>query len=180
METGESVAMKILEKARLKKQEDVLRVQREISILMKVYHPNIVQLYEVIENQDQVFLVMEYVPNGDLQKLIERKGPIPEKQACLYYFQLISGIEYIHKIGCAHRDLKPENLLLDEDNNIKISDFGLSNNYIHSNPALNTPCGSPCFAAPEMITGKRYDPVKVDIWSSGITLFLMLTGTYPF
>ena len=179
IETGESVAMKILEKSRLKKQEDVLRVQREISILMKVYHPNIVQQYEVIENADQVFLVMEYVPNGDQQKMIEKKGFISEKQAAQYFFQLISGVEYIHRIGCAHRDLKPENLLLDENNNIKISDFGLSNNYIANN-LLNTPCGSPCFAAPEMITGKKYDPMKVDIWSSGITQFLMLTGDYPF
>lgn len=179
IETGESVAMKILEKSRLKKQEDVLRVQREISILMKVYHPNIVQQYEVIENADQVFLVMEYVPNGDQQKLIEKKNFISERQSAIYYFQLISGVEYIHKIGCAHRDLKPENQLLDENNNIKISDFGLSNNYIANN-LLNTPCGSPCFAAPEMITGKKYDPMKVDIWSSGITLYLMLTGDYPF
>jgi 5'-AMP-activated protein kinase catalytic alpha subunit len=137
---------------------------------MKVYHPNIVQLYEVIENQDQVFLVMEYVSNGDLQKLIEKIGPIPEKQACLYYKQLLSGIEYIHNIGCAHRDLKPENLLISEDNTIKISDFGLSNTYKFGEQ-LYTPCGSPCFAAPEMITGQKYDPRAVDIWSSGITLY---------
>jgi 5'-AMP-activated protein kinase catalytic alpha subunit len=146
---------------------------------MKVYHPNIVQLYEVIENQDQVFLVMEYVSNGDLQKLIEKIGLIPEKQACLYFKQLLSGIEYIHNIGCAHRDLKPENLLISEDNTIKISDFGLSNTYIFGEQ-LHTPCGSPCFAAPEMITGQKYDPRAVDIWSCGITLYLMLTGSYPF
>ena len=179
IETGESVAMKILEKSRLKKPEDVERVKREIDILMKVYHPNVVQLYEVIESDTQVFLVMEYISNGNLQKVLDNRVYQSEKEAANYYQQIIAGIEYLHMINCAHRDLKPENLQLDEDNTLKIADFGLGTSY---NPCelLKTPCGSPCFAAPEMISGKKYDPLAVDIWSSGISQYQMLTGNFPF
>jgi 5'-AMP-activated protein kinase catalytic alpha subunit len=122
---------------------------------------------------------MEYASGGELFDYIVKRKRLQEDQACKFFQQIISGVEYIHKVRICHRDLKPENLLLDEQNNIKIVDFGLSNTY-KENETLKTACGSPCYAAPEMIAGKRYHGLNSDIWSCGIILYAMTCGYLPF
>ena len=122
---------------------------------------------------------MEYAPRGELFDYIVEKQRLTETEACRFYQQIISGVRYIHSLDIVHRDLKPENLLLDHDNNIKIVDFGLSNSF-EEGETLKTACGSPCYAAPEMIAGKKYDGKGVDIWSCGIILFALVCGYLPF
>jgi len=122
---------------------------------------------------------MEYIEGGELFNYIVSKTRLREKEACKFFQQIISGIEYIHKLKICHRDLKPENLLLDKNKNIKIIDFGLSNTYKSGN-TLKTACGSPCYAAPEVVAGKRYHGLMIDIWSSGVILFAMICGYLPF
>jgi len=122
---------------------------------------------------------MEYASGGELFDYIVKRKRLKEPEACKFYQQIISGVEYIHKCGICHRDLKPENLLLDEQKNIKIVDFGLSNTYTDG-VLLKTACGSPCYAAPEMIAGKKYHGLASDIWSCGIILYAMTCGYLPF
>jgi len=122
---------------------------------------------------------MEYANGGELFEHIVLKKRLPEQEACKFLHQILSGIEYLHTLKIVHRDLKPENLLLDFKKDLKIVDFGLSNTYTKGQ-LLHTPCGSPCYAAPEMIDGKAYSGLMVDIWSTGIILFAMLCGYLPF
>jgi 5'-AMP-activated protein kinase catalytic alpha subunit len=142
-------------------------------------HNNIIQLYSVIQTVSTIYLIMEYANGKELFDHIVFKKRLPEAEACKFFQQIISGIEYLHKLRVVHRDLKPENLLLDHKKDIKIVDFGLSNTY-GKGEMLKTSCGSPCYAAPEMIAGKKYHGVQVDIWSSGIILFAMICGYLPF
>jgi serine/threonine protein kinase len=142
-------------------------------------HPNIVLLYEIIETPQELYLIMEYAPGGELFEYIANKTILDEHEAQALFRQIVAGIEYLHKLKISHRDLKPENMLLDTDKNIKIVDFGLSNTYKESE-MLQTACGSPCYAAPEMIAGKAYSGAAVDVWSAGIVLFAMLCGYLPF
>lgn len=171
--------MKILEKRKIVDVADARRVQREIAILKRMRHPNIVQLYEIIETPKELFLVMEYASGGELFDYIVEKSILEEAEARVFFRQIISGIEYLHQLGISHRDLKPENMLLDQEKSIKIVDFGLSNCY-KDGELLQTACGSPCYAAPEMIKGKEYSGAAVDMWSAGIVLFAMLCGRLPF
>ena len=178
------MAIKVLEKDRICDVSDVERVSREIHILKLIRHPNIIQLYEVIlsqiiETPRKLYLIMEYASGGELFDYIVKNNKLKEKEACRFFHQLIAGIEYIHKLHIVHRDLKPENLLLDHNNNIKIVDFGLSNTY-KEGELLKTACGSPCYAAPEMIAGKKYVGLQVDIWSAGVILFAAVCGYLPF
>jgi serine/threonine protein kinase len=143
------VAVKVLEKSRIKEKKDVERISREIKILKQLHHPNVVQIYEIIETEQDLYLVMEFVQGGELFDLIVQNQKLKEKQACKYFQELISGINYIHQLGICHRDLKPENLLIDYDQSLKIVDFGLSNLY-EQGTTLKTACGSPCYAAPEV------------------------------
>ena len=122
---------------------------------------------------------MELAEAGELFKYIVSKHRLSENEACKYLGQILSGVEYLQQIRVVHRDLKPENLLLDHKKNIKIVDFGLSNLY-QQGETLKTACGSPCYAAPEMIAGKRYNGAQVDIWSCGVILFAMVCGHLPF
>ena len=110
--TQESVAIKILEKARIRDRKDIERISREIKILKKVRHPNVIQLYEIIETEKELYMIMEYCSGGELFDYIVRHTRLSEKQACKFYLELVSGIEYIHQSGVCHRDLKPENILL--------------------------------------------------------------------
>jgi len=177
--TGEKVAVKILEKDKIVDAADVERVNREVKVLKMLRHPNLIQLYEIIETGRQLCLVMEYCSGGELFDYIVASTRLKESEACKYYQQIIAGLEYLHRLGIVHRDLKPENLLLDSRNNLKIVDYGLSNLY-NPDQLLKTACGSPCYAAPEMIARKLYEPMKVDIWSSGVVLFAMVCGFLPF
>lgn len=165
--TGEKVGIKILEKSKIYDVADVERVSREIHILKIVRHPHIIQLYEVrgyrslwplkiIETPKQLFLVMEYANGGELFDYIVQNTRIKDLEAARFFNQILSGVEYIHKLNIVHRDMKPENLLLEMKNRIKIVDFGLSNMY-KNEEQLKTACGSPCYAAPEMIAGKKYN-----------------------
>lgn len=168
-----------MEKDKIKDSADIERVSREIKILKQVIHPNIVKLYEIIESPKQLYLIMEYASGGELFDYIVARSKLKESQACIFFQQLLAGVEYLQQIKVVHRDLKPENLLLDSQKNIKIVDFGLSNLY-KGDETLKTACGSPCYAAPEMIAGKRYHGSCVDVWSCGVILFAMLCGYLPF
>lgn len=140
--TGEKVAVKILEKDKIQDVADVERVAREIHILKIVRHPNVVQLYEIIETQKQLYLIMEYANGGELFDFIVDQQRVDEREACYFFQQIIAGVEYISKLGIVHRDLKPENLLLDHNRTLKLVDFGLSNTY-KQGETLKTACGSP-------------------------------------
>ena len=175
--TKEYVAIKILEKSRIHEKEELERVKKEIKYLKLLNHPNIIQIYEVIENLKAFYIVMEYVTGGELFNYIVKHERLSEKEASFFLAQIIYGVKEIHKKKICHRDIKPENLLLTEKKIIKIIDFGLSNEYTG---LLNSQCGSPCYAAPEMIKGLKYDGLMVDLWSCGVILFAMLCGYLPF
>lgn len=177
--TNEKVAIKVLEKDKIVDEADKERITREIHILKLIRHPNIIQLYEIIEDKEKLYLITEYLSGGELFDYIVANQRVNELEACKFYQQLLDGIEYVHKLNIVHRDLKPENLLLDSKKNIKIIDFGLSNLYKEKG-LLSTACGSPCYAAPEMIAGKKYDGLSVDLWSSGVILFALICGYLPF
>jgi 5'-AMP-activated protein kinase catalytic alpha subunit len=178
--TGERVAIKVLEKQMISDVSDVERVAREIHILKKIRHPHIIQLYEIIETPKQLYLIMEYASGGELFDFIVARSRVPEREACQLLLQIIGGVEYLHSLRIAHRDLKPENMLLDHSqSSIKIVDFGLSNTY-EPEGLLKTACGSPCYAAPEMIAGKKYAGLKADIWSCGVILYALVCGCLPF
>ncbi|XP_073747343.1 hormonally up-regulated neu tumor-associated kinase isoform X4 [Callorhinus ursinus] len=180
--TGEKVAIKVIDKKRAKKDTYVTKnLRREGQIQQMIRHPNITQLLDILETENSYYLVMELCPGGNLMHKIYEKKRLEESEARRYIRQLISAVEHLHRAGVVHRDLKIENLLLDEDNNIKLIDFGLSNCagiLGHSDP-FSTQCGSPAYAAPELLARKKYGP-KIDVWSIGVNMYAMLTGTLPF
>jgi 5'-AMP-activated protein kinase, catalytic alpha subunit len=155
--------------------KDLDRIHREIRILKRLKHPNIIQLFEVIEKDEALYLVMEYAAGGELFKRIVKKTKLSVSEGSKHFQSLIAGIDYCHKLGIAHRDIKPANLMLDLAGNLKICDFGLSNHY-EKTKKLRTPCGSPCYAAPEMILGIPYDGLCADLWSAGVVLCAMVGG----
>ena len=178
--TEQVVAVKILEKEKIEDDIDVERIIREIEILKNINHPNIAQMYETYSTVHNIYLMMEYVEGGDLFDYINVKSFLSEQKACYYFRQLIGVIEYLNTMGISHRDIKPENILLDKNKkNIKVIDFGLSN-YCPGKNLLHSSCGSPCYASPEMLSGKPYQGITTDIWSSGIVLYSMLVGSLPF
>ena len=178
--TKEKIAIKIIDKAKLLKDNfDIKRVKKEISILKKIHHKNIIQLYEILESKHNLYIVMEYCEGRELFDYIVKHKQLKEKEACKFFQQLINGVQYIHKEGIIHRDLKPENILLDSNLNIKISDFGLSTFYTKGQ-LLSTPCGTPSYAPPEMLRGEQYNGEESDIWSCGIILYAMLCGALPY
>ena len=181
-QTGEKVAIKILEKKKIFEYEDKIRVEREIKILKSLRHPNIVHLYSVLQTKENLYIIMEYAKGIELFEYIGKKRKIDEQTACHFYQQIISGIEYLHKNSIVHRDIKPENLIIDiKTKDLKIVDFGLSNIFnTEKTKLLSSSCGSPSYAAPEMLQGKSYKPQPVDIWSSGIVLYAMICGYLPF
>ena len=178
--TGEIVAVKILDKSKIKDNIDIERILREIEILKSIKHPNIAQLYESNSTIHNFYLILEYVEGGDLCDYINKNKCLNEHTSCYFFRQLISVIEYLNEMGISHRDIKPENILLDSSQkNIKVIDFGLSN-YCADSELLHSACGSPCFASPEMLSGIPYNGITTDIWSSGIVLYSMLVGSLPF
>ncbi|KAG2283813.1 hypothetical protein Bca52824_055033 [Brassica carinata] len=177
--TGHKVAIKILNRRKIKNMEMEEKVRREIKILRLFMHHHIIRQYEVIETPSDIYVVMEYVKSGELFDYIVEKGRLQEEEARNFFQQIISGVEYCHRNMVVHRDLKPENLLLDSRCNIKIADFGLSN-VMRDGHFLKTSCGSPNYAAPEVISGKLYAGPEVDVWSCGVILYALLCGTLPF
>ena len=175
--TKEYVAIKILEKSKVIAQMGLERIEREIEFLKLLNHPNIIQIYEVIDAPKNFYIVMEYASGGELFHYIVKKKRLDEKEASFLFTQLIFGIREIHKKKICHRDIKPENLLLTEKKIIKIIDFGLSKQY---KDTLSSQSGSPCYAAPEMIKGNEYSGLMIDIWACGINLFAMICGYLPF
>ncbi|NWR36968.1 MELK kinase, partial [Tachuris rubrigastra] len=173
--TGEKVAIKIMDKLAL--QDDLPRVKLEIDAMKDLSHQHICQLYHVIETPKKIFMVLEYCPGGELFDYIISKDRLSEEEARVFFRQIVSAIAYVHSRGYAHRDLKPENLLIDEEHNLKLIDFGLC-----AKPKggldyhLNTCCGSPAYAAPELIQGKAYIGSEADIWSMGVLLYALLCG----
>lgn len=145
--------------------------------MKSIKHPFIAEFYEIYETQNYLNLVMEYCQTGELFTLIVKEGRLEEEYAALLFHQVVEAIFYLHELGIAHRDLKPENILLDSVHQVKLIDFGLSNITVN-NKMFGTPCGSPCYAPPEMIQKLPYDGRISDIWSLGITLFAMVTGNF--
>ena len=178
IKTKEIVAIKIFDKQKLR-EKDKIQLEREINILKKVKHRNIVNLYNVVNSKNSIYLIMEYIKGIELFFYVNDKKRLSEAEACQYFQQIISGIEYLEKLKIVHRDIKLENIIIENKKNIKIIDFGLSNIYPKNN-ILFSSCGSPCYASPEMIMGKNYTGSGIDIWSSGIVLFAMLAGYLPF
>ena len=178
--TKQKVAIKILDKEKIKTKEDLNRIQREIKILSILDHPYIIKTYKISETPKKYYIIMEYCEGGELFDYIVEKERLDESEASIFFYQLINALEYIHSKGVAHRDLKPENLLLSTKKSIKIIDFGLSNFFEGNIASLETPCGSPSYASPEIIKGEIYNGFKIDVWASGIILFAMLCGYLPF
>lgn len=179
--SNESVAIKVIHKDHIKREGLMQQIKREISVMSLVRHPNIVELKEVMATKGKIFFVMEYVKGGELFAKVA-KGKLKEELARKYFQQLVSAIDFCHSRGVSHRDLKPENLLLDDNEDLKVSDFGLSAlpEQLWNDGLLHTQCGTPAYVAPEVLRKKGYDGAKADIWSCGVILFVLLSGYLPF
>ncbi|XP_072503897.1 serine/threonine-protein kinase MARK1 isoform X3 [Notamacropus eugenii] len=176
--TGREVAVKIIDKTQLNP-TSLQKLFREVRIMKILNHPNIVKLFEVIETEKTLYLVMEYASGGEVFDYLVAHGRMKEKEARAKFRQIVSAVQYCHQKCIVHRDLKAENLLLDSDMNIKIADFGFSNEFTVGNK-LDTFCGSPPYAAPELFQGKKYDGPEVDVWSLGVILYTLVSGSLPF
>ncbi|XP_022519852.2 MAP/microtubule affinity-regulating kinase 3 isoform X10 [Astyanax mexicanus] len=176
--TGREVAIKIIDKTQLNP-TSLQKLFREVRIMKILNHPNIVKLFEVIETEKTLYLVMEYASGGEVFDYLVAHGRMKEKEARAKFRQIVSAVQYCHQKHIVHRDLKAENLLLDADMNIKIADFGFSNEFTLGNK-LDTFCGSPPYAAPELFQGKKYDGPEVDVWSLGVILYTLVSGSLPF
>lgn len=179
--SNESVAIKVINKDHIKREGLMEQIKREISIMRLVRHPNIVELEEVMATKGKIYFVMEYVKGGELFAKVA-KGKLKEDLARKYFQQLVSAVDFCHSRGVSHRDLKPENLLLDDNKDLKVSDFGLSAlpEQLWNDGLLHTRCGTPAYVAPEVLRKKGYDGAKADIWSCGVILFVLLAGYLPF
>ncbi|XP_064403179.1 MAP/microtubule affinity-regulating kinase 3-like isoform X2 [Halichondria panicea] len=178
MPTGQEVAIKIIDKTQLNP-GSLQKLFREVRIMKYLDHPNIVKLFEVIETEKTLYLVMEYANGGEVFDYLVAHGRMKEKEARVKFRQIVSAVQYCHQKHVIHRDLKAENLLLDSNMNIKIADFGFSNEFTPGSK-LDTFCGSPPYAAPELFQGKKYDGPEVDVWSLGVILYTLVSGSLPF
>uniref|UniRef100_A0A8C0I7E5 non-specific serine/threonine protein kinase n=1 Tax=Bubo bubo TaxID=30461 RepID=A0A8C0I7E5_BUBBB len=177
--SGKLVAIKSIRKDKIKDEQDLVHIRREIEIMSSLNHPHIIAVHEVFENSSKIVIVMEYASKGDLYDYISERQRLTEQEARHFFRQVVSAIYYCHKNGIVHRDLKLENILLDANGNIKIADFGLSNVY-QQDKLLQTYCGSPLYASPEIINGRPYKGPEVDSWSLGVLLYILVHGTMPF
>ncbi|XP_073848183.1 par-1 isoform X18 [Musca autumnalis] len=176
--TGKEVAIKIIDKTQLNP-GSLQKLFREVRIMKMLDHPNIVKLFQVIETEKTLYLVMEYASGGEVFDYLVLHGRMKEKEARVKFRQIVSAVQYCHQKRIIHRDLKAENLLLDSELNIKIADFGFSNEFTPGSK-LDTFCGSPPYAAPELFQGKKYDGPEVDVWSLGVILYTLVSGSLPF
>ncbi|CAN8232124.1 unnamed protein product [Cochlearia groenlandica] len=183
IETDESVAIKIIDKSKMIESGMETKILREIEAMRRLnHHPNILKIHEVMATKSNIYLVVELAPGGELFDILICHGRLSESAARRYFQQLASALAFCHKDGIAHRDVKPQNLLIDEQGNLKLSDFGLSalSENRNSNGLLRTACGTPAYTAPEIIGQRLYDGAKADAWSCGVFLFAMLAGSLPF
>ncbi|XP_034471493.1 serine/threonine-protein kinase BRSK2-like isoform X4 [Hippoglossus hippoglossus] len=176
--TCQKVAVKIVNREKLS-ESVLMKVEREIAILKLIEHPHVLKLHDVYENKKYLYLVLEHVSGGELFDYLVKKGRLTPKEARKFFRQIISALDFCHSHSICHRDLKPENLLLDEKNNIRIADFGMASLQV-GDSLLETSCGSPHYACPEVIRGEKYDGRKADAWSCGVILFALLVGALPF
>lgn len=177
--SGREVAIKSIRKEKIKDEQDMVHIRREIEIMSSLRHPHIISIYEVFENKDKIVIVMEYASKGELYDYISERRRLTERETRHFFRQIVSAVHYCHKNGIVHRDLKLENVLLDENCNIKIADFGLSNLY-HKDKLLQTFCGSPLYASPEIVNGRPYRGPEVDSWALGVLLYTLVYGSMPF
>ncbi|KAK4488145.1 hypothetical protein RD792_003887 [Penstemon davidsonii] len=182
VETGENVAIKILDKEKVLKHKMIGQIKREISTMKLIRHPHVIRMFEVMASKTKIYIVMEFVTGGELFDKIATRGRLKEDEARKYFQQLINAVDYCHSRGVYHRDLKPENLLLDPSGLLKVSDFGLSAlpQQVREDGLLHTTCGTPNYVAPEVINNKGYDGAKADLWSCGVILFVLMAGYLPF
>ncbi|KAI8073185.1 kinase-like domain-containing protein [Gongronella butleri] len=176
--TGQKVAIKMIARSQLSSSHSTSRsVQRELAILQLVYHPHLVDLKQVLQDNMYVYFVMEYMEGGELFQILAERGRFKENDARFLFYQMATGLAWCHDHHICHRDLKPENILLDKSKKrIKIADFGMA----AMNSSLKTSCGSPHYASPEIVMGKAYDGTPTDVWSLGVILFALLSGHLPF
>ncbi|KAK2956557.1 putative CBL-interacting protein kinase 23 [Blattamonas nauphoetae] len=178
--TGEILAMKIIGKEKVMKYHMIEQLKREISLMKRLKHENIIRMHEVLASQSKVFIVLEYANGGELFQKIASSTRFDEQTSRFYFQQLIRGVHFCHQNGICHRDLKPENLLLDDAGVLKITDFGLCALSDAENVLLKTQCGTPHYTAPEILQGGQYEGKQADVWSCGIILFVMMAGYLPF
>ncbi|ESO97969.1 hypothetical protein LOTGIDRAFT_104436 [Lottia gigantea] len=176
--TGRRVAIKIVNREKLS-ESVLMKVEREIAIMKLIEHPHVLGLYDVYENKKYLYLILEHVSGGELFDYLVKKGRLTPKEARRFFRQIISALDFCHSHNICHRDLKPENLLLDEKNNIRVADFGMASLQVEGS-MLETSCGSPHYACPEVIRGEKYDGRKADVWSCGVILYALLVGALPF
>jgi serine/threonine protein kinase len=171
-------ACKIIMKSKMSLSINKHLFEREIRLLQQLRHPRVAQLYDLFQDSLNYYVFVEYCPNGTLFSHIVALHRLPEDEARIYFHDLLTAIDFVHRNDITHRDIKPENILLDANGNIKLSDFGLAK-WVGDTPLTSTACGSPSYAAPEIFTGRPYDPKKSDLWSCGVVLYTMVTGSLP-
>ncbi|XP_055901379.1 serine/threonine-protein kinase BRSK2-like isoform X12 [Biomphalaria glabrata] len=176
--SGKRVAIKIVNREKLS-ESVLMKVEREIAIMKLIEHPHVLGLYDVYENKKYLYLILEHVSGGELFDYLVKKGRLTPKEARKFFRQIISALDFCHSHNICHRDLKPENLLLDEKSNIRVADFGMASLQVEGS-MLETSCGSPHYACPEVIRGEKYDGRKADVWSCGVILYALLVGALPF
>ncbi|RXW21251.1 hypothetical protein EST38_g4615 [Candolleomyces aberdarensis] len=164
-----------------KSEKQRLGIDREITMMKLMNHPNIMRIYDVYEGEKELYLVLEYVEGGELFDFLVNRGRLPPGEALLYFRQIIYGLNYAHTFSIIHRDLKPENILIAslDPPVIKIADWGMAA-FAPPSLQLETSCGSPHYASPEIVNGEKYFGTATDIWSCGVILFALLTGRLPF